>query len=803
MTKQPKSRSGYRANSMGVTTIAAVNGRGAASLALSRNERIRRAERLMKGKRMRGNKVHRAAFVRRMKSNKSRMGSSAARRRAGKRLAAFSAARRRGLSKDAAKRAANRKFPVKKRRSYRRNEGPSQVATPAYRSGHERIYGKKAQRRREAAAKRKAKKAAQVAARKARRARTSERKRAATAKRKASAAARRAKMTPERRAQLASRRRRAKWPKQYRKVRGRRGKTHRVRTHYGPYKRIRATDPRSGRRRYTVMYRGKRAKRRRVPQWAIAGASSAREYKTSSKYGRARERIAQRRKRAAARLEQRGDAFTPNAGAKKVKRKKRRKAKRAARKAGRRIKRARRRTGRKSRVGRRTRRKTKRRGTAKRRRGARRKVRTTKRRRGSSRRRARTGKRRTKRRTKKRSAKRHPRRIGRRKVRRLKRGLYLVKNRRRRSRRRYEENRTHRRSRKGRRRYSANRRRRTSRRRYVANRRYRRNGFGADLKSLLATGGLILVGFWGHKALTAGLLTVLTSTDPSTGAITVAGMATVGADGKPTMMAQLQKPVAGAVVGLLAIGGASMVKQMKNETRLAIGAGVMVSFLQSVVHAALTAADQPKVLSYLEGYQNSAAYALRGARGRRRRGVHGLGVARNATSIMPQYAPVGMFQQAAAGMGEYFAQSGMGEYFAGPGVEGVGAYEKAGPLALQPTMSHMGQLPIDDGIRPDANLDHIMDLSESAAGVGQYRQAAAGMGAAYRQAAAGYGSLGEFFSAAPGEGGFKEFSVGTQSQWIPSGPLWAGTTSAEAAYTESELPAGILQGPGGNGVLSG
>ena len=320
---------------------------------------------------------------------------------------------------------------------------------------------------------------------------------------------------------------------------------------------------------------------------------------------------------------------------------------------------------------------------------------------------------------------------------------------------------------------------------------------------MLATGGLILVGFWGHKALTAGLLSVLTSTDPSTGAITVAGMATVGADGKPTMMALAQKPAVGAVVGLLAIGGVSMIKQVKSETRLAIGAGVMVSFLQSVVHAALTAADQPKVLSYLEGYQNSAAYALRGARGRRRRGVHGLGVARNATSIMPQYAPVGMFQQAAAGMGEYFAQSGMGEYFAGPGVEGVGAYEKAGPLALQPTMSHMGQLPIDDGIRPDANLDHIMDLSESAAGVGQYRQAAAGFGAAYRQAAAGYGSLGEFFSAAPSDGSFKEFSVGTQSQWIPSGPLWAGTTSAEAAYTESELPAGILQGPGGNGVLSG
>jgi hypothetical protein len=184
--------------------------------------------------------------------------------------------------------------------------------------------------------------------------------------------------------------------------------------------------------------------------------------------------------------------------------------------------------------------------------------------------------------------------------------------------------------------------------------------------------------------------------------------------------------------------------------------------------------------------------------------MRGLGMARNANSIMPQYTPVGAFQQAAAGMGEYFKPAAgvgaMGEYFAGPGVQGVGHYEKAGTLALAPSRSHMGNLPVDDGIRPDANLDHIMDLAESAAGLGQgYQQAAAGMGQ-YRQAAAG---LGEFFTASPSGGGFAESTVPTQSQWIPNGPLWAGSTPAEAAYTESELPAGVLQGPGGNGVLSG
>ncbi len=357
-----------------------------------------------------------------------------------------------------------------------------------------------------------------------------------------------------------------------------------------------------------------------------------------------------------------------------------------------------------------------------------------------------------------------------------------------------------------RRHYEENRRRRRhSRKRYTANRRrrsYRRNGFTADLGTIAKTGLSVLFGFFLHKAATGALVAALTSTDATSGAITFAGMATVGADGKPTMLAMWQKPAAGAITGLIAIAGVSAVKQVKESTRMSVSAGVVVSLFQSAVHSALAMLDQPKVLSYLEGYQNSAAYSLRGTRGRRRRAVHGLGVARNATSIMPQYAPVGTFQQAAAGMGEYFAQKGVGEYFAGAGVEGVGHYEKAGPLALLPTTSHMGQLPIDDGIRPDSNLDHVMDLAESAAGLGGgggYRQAAAGMGQ-FRQAAAG---LGEYFSAAPQDGGFKEFSVPTQSQWIPSGPLWAGTTPAEAAYTESELPAGILQGPGGNGVLSG
>jgi hypothetical protein len=697
---------------------------------------------------------------------------------------------------------------VRSMRANRRT--PTAAEQRAFAAGHERIFGGKrkrakakrtaAKRRKTAkpaAAKRRARSAApkrrkkraspeQVAARKARKAAATARKRATAAKKKERAAARRAKArTPEARRRAARRRAKAKWPKQTRTVRRGRKKS-RARVAYGPYRRARIADPRRGKARASYMTRGKRGRLRKIPAWAIAGALSAKDYKTSASYEAAKKRIAARRRAAAARIERAGDAFTPNAGAKRMAKRKR-KSKKGSRKAGRRKgtkrKSAKRvRAGKKAAATRKRRKAAKASGTPKRRRKAKRKA-STKRRRKSAARRASPKRRRSKAKRRTTHAKRRrsvPRKVGRRKVRRLKRGLYMVANRRRRHARKH---------------YAANRRR-HSRRLHRNGRRYLRNGFTGDLMSLLKTGGLIIVGFFAHKALTGVVVNALTDTTKGT----FAGMATVGSDGKPTVLAQWQKPLTGLVVGVLGIGGVSMVKAVKVETRMSIGAGMMVSFLESLVRTALTVADQPQVLSYLEGYSNSAAYSLRGARGRR--GVRGLGVARNAVSTLPQFTPIGAFRQAAAGMGEFFvprgATAGMGEYFAGPGVQGVGHYEKAGPLALQPSRSHMGQLPVDDGIRPDANLDHVMDLAESAAGLG-FQQAAAGTG--FRQAAAG---MGEFFTASPGaDGSFTDSTVPTQSQWIPNGPLWAGSTQAEAHYTESELPAGVLQGPGGNGILSG
>jgi hypothetical protein len=749
---------------------------------------------------MQSNSVHRAAFVRKMNEN-----------RGGTRRAAARVSKRRGS-------------PMRRNR-----RPPTAAETRSYEAGHERIYGKAKKPRKSRKAAAAAPAAAAPASTPARRARISKtvkaaQKRIKAAEKKYAAAQKgveRAKTQAEASAQRekkaiekakiriekmkiaeakrntpdkVARRKRAavkrKWPKQSR-TQGR-GKTkRRVRVAYGPYRRASLSHPRRGGRVLSYMTRSKGKALRKIPAWAIAGAISAKDYKTEGAYQKAKTRIAARRKAAAKRAEAGWDAFTPNSGAghmyenKKTKKKKKKKA--ASRKGKKRSKASRSKAARKAAAtrkrnkaaraaGRRKSPKKKARKSSKRSKAARKAAATRKRNKAArSAGRAkprRKGKRKSKagkrsRRSKSRRS--HvPRRIGRRKVRRLRKGLYFIANRRRRG------------------------------------GRYTMNGFAGDLKTLLKTGALVLTGFFIHKALTGVVAKALVSADGTK----FAGMALVTADGKASIIGQWAKPLTGAVVGAAGIAAVSMVPG-KAETRMAVGAGMMVSFLESVVRTALVAADQPKVLSYLEGYSNSAAYALRGARGRR--GVRGLGVARNAGSIMPQFAPIGSFQQAAAGMGEFFTPaSGMGEYFAGPGTQGVGFYEKAGPLALQPGRSHMGQLPVDDGIRPDANLDHVLDLAESAAGLGQgFQQAAAGTGA-FTQAHAGMGrtrrgvrGMGEFFTASPSGDGFAESTVPTSSQWIPSGPLWAGSTPAEAHYTESELPAGILQGPGGNGVLSG
>lgn len=323
---------------------------------------------------------------------------------------------------------------------------------------------------------------------------------------------------------------------------------------------------------------------------------------------------------------------------------------------------------------------------------------------------------------------------------------------------------------------------------YVNNRSrgYRKNGMQADLMSVGRAGFFVTSGFVAHRIAT------------SYADEYIAPMVT-----NPTL-ARFTKPAIGFGLG---VGGILLANQfMKNNgDKAAVGAGIATSWFQHIVSAVLLQVNQPGIASRLEGYGNSRAYAMRGVGRYGRRGMRGLGAneglpERRAVSTMPQYARLGQYQQAAAGTGEYFSANGVGEYFASNGMQGVGHYEPAGPLAMQGT-NNVHE--IDDGIRPDSDLDSFMTLAESAAGVNGtgYQQAAAGIGQVY-QAAAG-GGLGEFFGAQPTNGGFRDARVPQSSQWIPNGPNWAGERKVGGNIESTELPAGTLESAGGNGVLSG
>lgn len=251
---------------------------------------------------------------------------------------------------------------------------------------------------------------------------------------------------------------------------------------------------------------------------------------------------------------------------------------------------------------------------------------------------------------------------------------------------------------------------------------FRRNAFMANLKAVFMTGVFVSTGFIAHRVLTNLLVDK--------------ALATTLADN--TTFQTWKKPLAG--LGVLGIGVA-VSGAVAQKRAMELGAGMFASWLQSVIVSGLNAAQKPEWVAQIAGYSNSRAYMLRN--GRRRRGLRGFSGERNAMSIGPRYTPVGQYSQAAAGtswtqataggrtLGEYFSATNSvqgvgeyfnatGEYFAPQGMKGVGAYEPAGQLAMQASagVNHV----IRDGIRPDSDLDQALDLAEAAAGVGEVPQ---------------------------------------------------------------------------------
>jgi hypothetical protein len=787
---------------MGVTTLAQVNGAGAysarnAAKGKSKHQRIQAARALLNnsGGKTVQKRGRRASFV----SN-----ATPAAKRRGKRLAAYNAAKKRGLTKNAAARSALRKVPW----SGSERTGGSSFQGMAANKRRKSPKRKRSGMTPNALKLRKSPKRKRVSSSPTRKRVTSSksRRRAATAGKdpKRVAAGRKAARTRAKRkgtTKVATKKRkttkrRRKTASQYQSVKT----TKRVRVKYGKYKRVRMKNPRTGKMQYSYMYRTKSGKMRRIPTSAIVGAKAKGMKELPAK-------VRKGRVRAARRIIKSGGAFVANKASSRARRRaaekgrlvrkgmSKAKAARAALrkhpftateksrgkrmlKSGKIVARKSKGTRKVSRKGR----KSKGRKTTKRKTTKRRKATTRK---GVSRKRSLAAKRGWAKRRRSGTApkKRSTKRKGSTKRRSTKRKGTMSRTKRS---------------------AAAKKAWRTRKRRY-GKKGYRKN---ADLfASLLTTAALVGVGFLLHRGLTAGVLMLLTG-DQNGGATEVPVDATSGFGRYRRRRALrglgqtngggMTKPLVGAGVALVGSVGAVYVG---GESGPALAAGMIASVLGQGLVALLKATGQVELAAALGGYSNSMAFNLRGVGRVRRRAMRGFGAAR---SIMPRYSPVGAFMQAAAGThnpnrptGEYFVPNAVGEYFAPANLQGVGSYEPAGQLAMQASAG-LGEQPIDDGIRPDTNLDRVLDLAEAAAGLRGLGQAR------FAQAAAGMpGGIGEFITAERQNGNFQESRVPTSSQWIPNGPLWAGTLGVTGDVQTSDIPAGILAGPGGNGILSG
>ena len=359
-----------------------------------------------------------------------------------------------------------------------------------------------------------------------------------------------------------------------------------VRVAYRRYKRISLQEPRSGKKRLSYFTKGKSGRgNKKIPAWAIAGARSAKEFKTSDKFAKARARITKRRAAAARRMEKSGGPFTPNrrkrtmrkptkasrsAAAKKGHR--RRKAKKAARSARRPVGKGRGRHGVKLARGKIYYKGRKPRALKGRKKGVRRlpKARILL----TNRKRRKYSANRKKRKSSKRAA------AARKAWRTRKARGAAPKRRRRRSKgRKLVANRRHKRrkSRKsGRRKYSANRRHtkhRGTKRLSRRGRRYTGNQFMADLKKLGVTALFAVTGFVAHKLITK--LLIVKVLIPALAPKAAAGMG----DYKVTLLKWSPVLVGGVVaaLGVAAVGYAA--PSRRNE----VGAGIIVSFFHTSI----------------------------------------------------------------------------------------------------------------------------------------------------------------------------------------------------------------------------
>jgi hypothetical protein len=236
-------------------------------------------------------------------------------------------------------------------------------------------------------------------------------------------------------------------------------------------------------------------------------------------------------------------------------------------------------------------------------------------------------------------------------------------------------------------------------------RRYEENAvatWAEGLKEALKIGGIVVVGYAAHRALTKVL------SDQVLGKLDAFKSGTLGA---------WRDAIAGLVVA--AAGVPLAVKLIPGESAAA-GAGMAASFLHGIIVKALVEAGQPEVASYLSSYENESgpAYKLSGMgsyytfRPHQLYPVSGMGEYITQTPNL-RY---NQLTQPMAGMGQNGGAivtqpaAGTGEYLV-YGAEGVGDYNQV-PVAEVPTSW-------DDGVLPTLDAaERALNVMEAAAGVG-------------------------------------------------------------------------------------
>lgn len=489
----------------------------------------------------------------------------------------------------------------------------------------------------------------------------------------------------------------------------------------GKYKALRARV--GGKSRPTYMYRTKKGNLRKIPKHGYLGYRSSAEMRAAHRRSPRKaeqdaerwDRAIKRRERASIRAVEGKSMFTPNRRRRSADitfeeweqemkanaRRRRKKTTRRKKKTSTKRKPARRKTTRRKAS---TRRKTtSRKRSTTRRKPARRKASTRRRKSGSTSKKRRATRRKK---TTRRRVRRNPRRV-----------TQVAANRRRRRKSSSRKRRASSRSRG----YAKNRRRKRKTRKNRKTLRNQAKTFGKDLMQVLKVGGVVVVGYLAHRALTR----VLSDSVLSNVAMFQSGSG-----------AAYKDVAAGAIVA--AVGVPLTAKFAPKDAKM-LGAGMAASLLQNAIVTVLSQMGQSQVVAYLGDYteaEGSPQYSGMGSYYEFYPGqTFGEYYTQPGMSGFGQDLTVGQLTQAAAGMGQsqlpqlYQAAAGMGQNGGGAmltqaaagygeyivqGANGIGEYEQVTPQYTAPAQ-------MDEGISPDLDsAERAMSIAEAAAGVGAF-----------------------------------------------------------------------------------